>query len=77
LRATYTLGLDPMCVALLSSLFLLVVVVLSTTRKGHERSPARKVLPRTGSLPRAYKRWSYEELKIWMGRYVKWWGDML
>jgi membrane protein implicated in regulation of membrane protease activity len=48
-RPTYALGLDPLCVSLLFSLFLVVAVVLSTKRKGQERSPARKVLPRKGT----------------------------
>jgi hypothetical protein len=60
-RTTYALGLDPMCASLLFFL-LVVVVVLSTNRKGKGRSPARKVLPRKGTLPRAYKWWSYADI---------------
>jgi hypothetical protein len=40
------------------SLFLLVAVVLCTKRKGKER----KVMPRKGTLPRAYKRWSSHDM---------------
>jgi hypothetical protein len=53
-RTTYALGLDPLCVSLVFSLFMLVAVVLSTKRKGKGRSQARKVLPGKGTLPRAY-----------------------
>jgi hypothetical protein len=61
-RTTYALGFDPLCVSLLFSLFPLVVVVLSPKRKGKGRSPARKVLQRKGTLPRAYKRWSSQDM---------------
>jgi hypothetical protein len=59
-RPAYTLGLDPLCVSRLFSLFLLVVVVLSTKKMGLAWSPTRKIMPREGTLPRAYKWWSYE-----------------
>jgi hypothetical protein len=55
-RTTYALGLEPLYV------FLLVAVVLGTKIKGQERSPARMVLMRKGTLPCAYKRWIYEDM---------------
>jgi hypothetical protein len=48
--------------SLVFSLFTLVVVVLSTKIKGKGRRPARKVLPGKGTLPRAYKRWSSQDM---------------
>jgi hypothetical protein len=61
-RTTYAFGLDPLCVSLVYSLFMLVVVVRSTKGKGKGRSPARKVLPGKGTLRRAYKRWSSQDM---------------
>jgi hypothetical protein len=49
-------------VSLVFSLFWLVVVVLSTKRKRKGRSPARRVLPGKGTLPRAFKRWSSQDM---------------
>jgi hypothetical protein len=61
-RTTYALGLDPLCVSPVFSLLMLVDVVLSTKRKGKGWSPARKVQPGKRTLPRAYKRWSSQDM---------------